>query len=81
LHRARLKAPYHSCLIKQYPGLREFISDSSGQYSALELAPYSQPPSIIVMPLDGDDVVTVLHITAETTAQQVAMMLSEWGVQ
>jgi hypothetical protein len=68
-----IKAPIHTCRIKQTPGLREWVNEVSSRFSStVEVQPFSQPPNINFFDSDGGliervkvfDDVTVADLTA-----------------
>ncbi len=76
---AKLKAPYHTCQIRQFPGLREFISEHSGQYANLKVMPYVQAPTISIM--SGDwDVVEVFEVRESTSRVDIIKYLHSRGI-
>jgi hypothetical protein len=52
-----LKAPVHTCRIKQHPGLREWITSlalDGGAYDGIvDVQPFSQPPNVNFLAADG----------------------------
>lgn len=71
--RVIIKAPIHTCRIKQTPGLREWVNEVSSRFSStVEVQPFSQPPNLNLFDADGGllervkilDDVTVADLTA-----------------
>lgn len=56
---ARLKAPYHTCWIQRYPGLKAFLALHSSQYVNLKVEAYAQAPTLTIMSQEWDVVETI----------------------
>lgn len=76
---AKLKAPYHTCWMSRYPGLKAFISEHASSYKHLQLQPFAQPPTITI--LRGEfDVVEVVDITESATVVDIVRLLLHKGI-
>jgi len=69
---ALIKAPIHTCVIKYYPGLKEFRSNTAPRYSKeqLEIHPYSQPPTIFFFS-DAGEHIGQFSIRKSATSQDI----------
>jgi hypothetical protein len=75
----KLKAPYHTCWMSRYPGLKAFISEQASAYQKLTLQPFAQPPSLTI--LRGEfDVVEVVDIPESATVADIVRLLLDKGI-
>jgi hypothetical protein len=79
--RAMLRAPVHTCRIKQSPGLREWIKTKGALFGdeLVAVQAYSQPPSMLFVDADGS-VFEHVEISEAATVADITGLLRSRGI-
>lgn len=75
--RAVLRAPVHTCTIRQYPGVRTFLADHPG-IPAFSVQAYAQPPNFNFYTSE-DELLERVVVHEEATSDEVAAFLLARG--
>lgn len=69
------------CVIKYYPGLKEFVQKRVPEYNTakLQVQAFSQPPNFNFYS-EADEAYEQVAVPGDATAAQVEEMLSRWGI-
>ncbi len=81
MDRGRLQSAVCRCVIKTYPGLKEFVRDPVRLYptNAIEVAAYSQPPHFLMFDA-SNEYLGDIYVQRSWSSDDIVRVLGEAGI-